>query len=607
MLLNGSPLNSIPLNGLAGIATPPTPIARGLAFRWRLQVLVGGVDVSARLTGSVSVDRERGAAGVASLVLQLEPGPVLPSEWVGRTVVIYYLSTYLSGALRVMSESLRYTGRIVKTDWHALRRQLSCQCGDQLQQRGEALTIEQIDALTAGSFWSADVFDPVAGRSRWDYLQERMSSIPASLDSATDGTLRVSSWYAGAPDFEFGPNTTVYDSLSVSYADLTSLTNTVEIEASYRFSRLWQWNISYGWSHPGLAGFGGNQGFCVWRHTTTELPTVDMIESAAANGGATMLSASYNRLPPTGVYCLPPMAWINNFTDLLLGASWVAGRRWVQSVTERYALTVTAEASVAQAGAVIARDSVAVDAEREDAQDWASADFAGGVGGEIGGLTGGGGEGIGSSGGSPANGDTTGLAPGDLTDEPRRAAAITCQLNQAATTIIAAHTATQISWDTPTSMVMGVDLVHTLKLDDHGVRAQAKCSRIADTFDLLAGTAITTLSIAVMRGGGSVSDALQPPSYVKPAQPDLGAGPVGSNSLPSQLGGLNESPIYDDALDGFAGNYTEDDTDINAGLELFPRRFTATVPEIPAIARDEQKTDRAAIYRVAIPNDLLEL
>ncbi|MFZ3185853.1 MAG: hypothetical protein WA173_17125, partial [Pseudomonas sp.] len=298
MLLNGSPLNSVPLNGLAGIATPPTPIARGLAFRWRLRVLVGGGDVSARLTGRVAADRERAAAGVASLVLQLPAGPVVPADWVGRPVAIYYLST----ALGVTTEALCYSGRIVKTEWNVLLRQLSCQCGDQLQQRGEALPIEQIDMLTAGSFWSADVFEPVAGRSRWDYLQERMSSIPASLDSATDGTLRVSSWYAGPPDFEFGPNTTIYDSLSVSYADLTSLTNTVEIEASYRFSRLWQWDITYGWSHPGRAGLDGIQGFCVWRHTTTELPTVDMIEGAAANGGATILSANYSYLPATGVY-----------------------------------------------------------------------------------------------------------------------------------------------------------------------------------------------------------------------------------------------------------------------------------------------------------------
>jgi hypothetical protein len=562
-------------------------------------VLVGGVDMSARLTGNVSIDRERGAAGVASFVLQLAAGAVLPSEWVGRTVQVYYLST----AQGVSTEAQRYSGRIVKTEWSSQLRQLACMCGDQLQQRVEALEVAQIDALTGG-FWSLDVFELVAGRSRWDYAQERLSTVTASLDSAADGTLRVSSWYTVDPDFEFGANTTIYDSLSVSYADLTSLTNTVEIEAGYRFSRLWQWDITYAWAHPDTAGLDGIQGFCAWRRDDTELPTVEMIESAAQNGGATLLSATYNRLPPSGIYCDPQSGWINNYPDLLLGAAVVASRRWVQSVTEQYALTVVAESSVAMAGAIIARDRVAVDAEREDAQAWAAAAFGGGSGELSGGSTGGG---DGSSGGGAAGGDTTGLAPGDLPDEPRRAAAIACMLNQAATTIIAAHTATQVSWDTPTSLVMGVDLTHTLALADQGVKALGRCARILDNFALLAGTAITSLSMSVMRGGGSVSDVLQAPPYTKPAQPDIGDGPASANYLPSQLGGRNVSPIYDDTADGFAGNYTENDLGINAGLALFPRRFIVTTPEIPAIARDELKADRASIYRVSIPNDQLEL
>jgi hypothetical protein len=252
------------------------------------------------------------------------------------------------------------------------------------------------------------------------------------------------------------------------------------------------------------------------------------------------------------------------------------------------------------AGAIIARDRVAVDAEREDAQAWAAAAFGGGSGELSGGSTGGG---DGSSGGGAAGGDTTGLAPGDLPDEPRRAAAIACMLNQAATTIIAAHTATQVSWDTPTSLVMGVDLTHTLALDDQGVKALGRCARILDNFALLAGTAITSLSMSVMRGGGAVSDVLQAPPYTKPAQPDIGDGPANANYLPSQLGGRAGAPIYDDTADGFAGNYANP----AGGTELMPRRFIVTTPEIPAIARDEQKTARPAVYRVAIPNDLLEL
>ena len=574
MLLNGAALNSTPLNGLTSSAVAPVvpavPIAQGLAFRWRLRVMVGDVDMSARLTGGVTIDRERSAAGVANFVLQLAPGPVLPSEWIGRTVQVYYLST----AQGVTTETLRYTGRIVRTDWSSQLRQLACQCGDQLQQRVEGLELAQIDALTYAAYWSPDVFEPVAGRSRWDYAQERLSTITASLDSAPDGTLRVSSWYAGPPDFEFGANTTIYDLLSVSYADLTSLINTVEIEADCRFSRLRQKNVSYSWAHPETAGLSGIQGFCQWRRDSAETPDVDMVVSATESSGQTMLDgAEYNRLPLTGVYCDPPAAWGNIYPDLLLSASWTASRRWVQTVTEQFRLTVIAEASVAAAGAVITRDSMSFEVDSDRAEAWGSESFTDGI-----------------------------SSHEDVRDEPRRQLAITCLLHQAATTIISAHTATQISWEVPTSLVMAVDLPHTLKLDDQGVKAIGRCARIMDSFDLLAGTAITSLSMTVMRGGGDVSDPLTPPAFITLPQPEP-PGPEVDYGLPTQLGGRYESPVYDDDKYGFSGNYSV----VVAGPEAFPRRFSVPAPEIPATDRDESQIAIASTYRVTIPNDLLEL
>ncbi|MGA3683955.1 hypothetical protein ACPCX5_28605, partial [Pseudomonas graminis] len=71
--------------------------------------------------------------------------------------------------------------------------------------------------------------------SRWDYAQERLGTVQASLDASPAGELRLTSWYAGGENFAFGTGTTVYNSVKLSYADLTSLTNKVEIEASYRF------------------------------------------------------------------------------------------------------------------------------------------------------------------------------------------------------------------------------------------------------------------------------------------------------------------------------------------------------------------------------------
>jgi hypothetical protein len=104
-----------------------------------------------------------------------------------------------------------------------------------------------------------------------------------------------------------------------------------------------------------------------------------------------------------------------------------------------------------------------------------------------------------------------------------------------------------------------------------------------------------------------VSDPLTPPASVtlpQPDQPGLGDADYG---LPTQLGSRNISPIYDDDLYGFAGNYDNNDLDINAALEVFPRRFIIPAPEILATDRDEAQVAIAAVYRVVIPNDQLEL
>ena len=53
-------------------------------------------------------------------------------------------------------------------------------------------------------------------------------------------------------------------------------------------------------------------------------------------------------------------------------------------------------------------------------------------------------------------------------------------------------------------------------------------------------------------------------------------------------------------LDGFSGNYSQTSGD-------YPRRFQATADEVLETLRDENVVEIPAVYRIAIPNDLLEL
>lgn len=569
-MLNASPLNAGPLNGVASSAIEPIYVVTGQSDVWRLLVRVAGVDVSAQLTGSVAVDREEGAAGVGGFDLFIADGPVVPTDWKGSPVTIDFICT-TNG---VTSQARRYTGQIAQANWNPVSRVLSCELSDQLQQRVESLSIAGVDSLVGGD-WSADVFEAVEGRSHWDYALERLSTRTTSLDCSPAGDLRVTSWYATAPHFVFGQGTTLYQSIELQQADLDRTTNRVEIEFSYRYNRLWQRNKNYHWQSPETQGSTGLGGFCNWRSNSHELPTKDMIADAAADNSETLISPTYYSLPLTlPDPCGDGNPWINTFDDLLLGVSWVGARRWVQVVTETYSLTLAATAGEAESSRIVQRAAYTVDVEDDQSDEWVDEPILGG-----------------------SSGNT------DLADDARRNSAMTVALRSALAEIVAAHRESTLTFQVPTSLALGIDLIHTIELNDQGAHAIGKCRRIVDNFDLSSGQALTTMSIAVMRGGG-VSDQLTlPPRLGGEVGGGGSGGEVISNILPTQLGGRIASPAYDDALEGFAGNYSSP----TEGTEVFPRRMETEADEIPAADRDERALTSETLYRVGIPNDTLEL
>lgn len=574
-MLNGSPLNSGPLNGVAGSSAKPEYIVRGQSFVWALRLLVGGVNLSSQLTGTVTVDREEGAAGIAGFDLYIAPGEaVVPPDWKGRAVTIDYIST-TQGAT---TEARSSTGRISRADWDPVNRLLRCECSDQLQQRVEGMTVAAINALVGG-LWSEDIFDPVEGRSHWDYARERLSTRPVSLDCTAAGVLRVTSWYATAPHFVFGQGTTLYQRIELQQSDLDANSNRVEIEFSYRYQRLWQLNESYTWTH--INAGGGISGFCNWRTWSTELPDTEMISGAVSGSGQQLLGGVGGYKLPLSMAnpCGDGNGWVNTFDNLWLSAQFTGARRWVQTVTESYKLVLATAAGESELTRIVQRAGYTLSIERDLAESWGS---------------------------DPIRGGGTGSQ--DLSDESRRSNALATALRVGQVQIIGAHRETTLTWEVPSSMALGVDLSHTLEINDQGVHAIGKCRRIVHQFNLSSGEAITALSIAIMRGGGT-SDAL-----TIPTSPDTSLPPFGSSMTPllgTQLGGRQVDPFtgfaigpYDESRAGYSGNYDAND---NMPAEVYPRRFLIESREIGAEYRDERTGTTEALYRVGIPNDLLEL
>ena len=606
-MLNSAPINSWPLNALdfgampsdpividppeppnpplppvppapgkgvyPGFPVPPSP--NGHSFRWSAFITLGGIDVTSLLTGGVRVDREEGASGVAEIRLFYPVGTPVQSDMENRTLTIDYITDDGHGSVQTRI----FTGLVAEPRWDAPSRVMSITATDNLQQRVEAMTENQVAELTQGH-WTADVFSELDGRSRWDYAQERMSSRAASLDCTVIGDLRTTTWYAKqAPDYVFASGTSIYQSVVVDLAQARSVTNRVEMNVSYRYSRLNEAQIKFSWANTPSS-------FCSWIEKTSELPNVEMFMGAVSGSGVVPVKTSWSILPPSMAQpCGKSAAWINYYNDLLLSGSVTGMKRWSQAVTEKYSLILTTEAGKIEGQQVISRSSSSFEIESADADGWSDSLVAV------------------SSAPRAQESQTDHGAAGDRDDETRRLQAIRCMLQIANAEIIAAHRKTLVSWSAPTSMTLDIDLSHTVEINDQNTNARGKCSHRIDELDFDSGSAITTLTISVMRGGGE-SDSLDIPARLGSADNinDIPGWNI-TKTLPTQIGGSSSSGAYDDEKEGFSGNYST----MTGGTESFPRRMLVKAPEIDELYTDERKHETEVIYSIGIPNDLLEL
>lgn len=583
MLLNGSPLNAEPLNGGASSsgAPPATTVEPVVSVLWDVRLMLGGLDVSETLTGNVRIEREEGAATLADFVISLDPGPVNPADYIGQAVEIYY--RHWDGG---WVEHLRFVGQVIRPQYSMQERLISCDCSDRLQDAIEALTVSQVDTL-AGGLWSADIFETPDGRSRWDYAQERMSTRPASLQKSTEGILQVTDWAASSPAFVFPVGSVIDQSMDWIPVELSERVNVVELDLDYRFTRLRERHQDFTWMHPDITGPSVPGSFCIWHSDSTELPDLDMMIDACNGAGyqAILAGAAWVFVPETGVYCSPPVAWINNYTDLLLGGEWTAARRWTQPVTEQYKLRITSPASIAQAGEVIRRDRITAETESDRAAEFESAVF--------------------NEPDPDATEDALGDWVVDLREPTRLDGAIAVGVSMARVQILSAHRENRLGFQLPTADTLGVTTEHTLRVEDEvageSISCQAKVFSLVDEWSLDDGSAITTLMLAVSQGGGTIDDPVASPAIPDSTPPGT---PTTLITLPTQLGGQIGGPEYDPNILGFSGNYDNYNT---PGVERHPRRMAVESPEIPAEHQDEIPVEQPAMYRVAVPDDLLEL
>jgi len=569
-MLNNQPLNSAPLNSVVD-DSDTIIINPGSGFVWRWGVTLAGLDVSADLTGPVRIDSTEEGDSVASFALWLGPDPVTIGSYTGMAVTLDFL---------VLSETTQttrlFTGSLVQPEFDVLTRVLTCTATTRLADTVEAMELDAIDLLVGGQ-WSVDVFEEAAGRSRWDYAQERLSTRTASLCAARDGQPRIVDWFPAGIAYEFATGSTAYQSLDISLATLGDTTNVIELELDYRYSRYRERGQSYSWLNPLTGGNTSVDGFIAWKADSSELPDIEMVTDAVESAGWFITTADWFRLPgdiTTG----PGSPWYNRNIDLLLGADFSTAFRWSQRAVEAYRFRLVVEGAVAAVDEVITRDRVVLDTDTAADALWETA----------------------TDGSAAVVGDNP-IDQLPRRDQPRLDLAINTALARASSQLLQAQRGNRVTWQVPLAHALSVDVGQRIKLSDQASVTGAVTSLTAEA-DQETGSALLTITLAVSRGdAAAVADVLAPPS--PPAFVDDPA-PSVNGTLPTQLIKNPSSPLYDETLPGFSGAYSIGTWD---PTNRYPRRFAVDTPEIPEQWRDEITAERAVVIRVAPPVDVLEI
>lgn len=551
---------------------------RGSAAAWSLEVLLDDVDISDQLTGEASIEAAEDESALARLTLIPGTGSVDPDDYERKPLSLRFVGRNSAGA--VLYSAKRFTGITSTATYDPDEGVITLEATTDLQGRFENLPRATIDNLIGGQ-WSEYVFDETA--DGWQYARDRLSTLASEVHVDPYGQIKVVPWAVkGTPDVTLTDAARFDNSLIVTRATRRDLITRVQATLDFRFVRLRHRQIA--------ATLVDTYGFCHYLSYGWRLPAREAIRAAADGGAWTRVSEiTFTDLPPIGTYCTPARGWTGGADDFCLGATWLAARRWAQTVTEVYTLEVVAGDLEEAIGVQTLAEDYGLEAVY-DAGDYEQI--------------------------TTFDGPPTGAVLSAKTDDYQLdadqveaagrsdlAAAQAVILAKAKTTILARARKNRITvapvYD-PT-----ITLASTVRINCPYLVATGKVAGLRETFDLASGDLVMVLELALSRHGGSGSaadDTLTAPSA--PAQADE----VTSSRhyfAPIRVGGIPGAVTDSDELDGWLTNAQESER--TPGAALYRERLVLRLPAIEEGARNATEVAASVSYSVAVPQDELTL
>lgn len=439
------------------------------ATTWTARCLIDGVDVSARLTGQASVTADEGAARIADITLLPASGVIDPLDYVGKPITLDYV--LVIGGVEVPRRL--FTGRIDTPDYDPASTLLRLSCVDDLQNRVAALDRTVIDGLIGGRYTEA-----VQGEvdDNWDYAEALLTTVAASLDAGPSGGMRLTPWELATTWATFDEGDLLYERARLTLPQRSTMVNTVNIEFDYRYPRLRQRYTTLGWSGTQI-----DMAPCGYAYPTQQ----DLIGAASGSGWTVTLGVFF---PAPAAIPHGSGGFIYTDDGAIDMAVLTLTQRHSQTVTESYALTVSAPESVTQNGELPHALRGAL-ASEFDGVAWESAlDLAPLM----------------------ASGGDQDYAP----DAPRADAdyAIDTLLDQARVKILGSHRNARVG-----NAILcnpDLDLDKKVAIATAMVSAAGKVASVTHVLDFAAGSAISEFELAIFGAGGAgiiTPDTLAPP------------------------------------------------------------------------------------------------
>jgi len=553
------------------------------SINWTAGVTIGGVDYSSRLTGRIAIRRAVNAATLADVSIVPVSGAINPADFDGKQIVITYQDQ--RGAAQL------FKGVVIKPSINMADKTLNLTCSDLLQETLSKLTTAQIDALIPHHRSNAIYQAP---EDNYDYALECLKSAEGDFFLGVDNEVLYQSWTDTDPVI-FTDNNVWFGDVVPTFADRHSLVNTVNIELDYRHLIGWHRVHQLDWRIPHT--------YAAWVVVYfSSLPTRAMIESAIP-ASCVLASKSYTNPPPAGLYSYfgSPAYFAGAIPQDAFAyiANIEAAERWLQTVTHKIKLSVTAPASVTNYGEIpralnysLASDESGITFDKIDDNRLFGTAAGFDNSGEV----------TVSDKLPPADEDNLYIdwrvktyrkkLFGQKNTDAIASGALNCLLREAARTVLETHQNVTVSFSTPINPLL--TLKSNADIDAAGVTATGRIKALEHRLNLDDGSAITAIELVPV--SGAINQTLTTPVILDSAPVSVGGtSPLLELHLKDPL---DATPDNEDWR-GYIGNYVTQ--------TAYQERFVVEVPEVADELRDDLLVEQSNVFTLNVTLDKIGL